>query len=90
MKIFTHIIGDITYTIKIGQNAKENWDLIDNSESFDLWFHLDLFPSPHVIISQDIKSCPEIFYPNQIILLASHYSKMYSKQKANISKIKIV
>ena len=41
MKVFEHIIGNIKYTIKIGQNAKENWTLIDNSEPFDLWFHVD-------------------------------------------------
>ena len=29
MKIFTHSIGEINYTIRVGQNAKENWDLID-------------------------------------------------------------
>ena len=35
--------------IIIGQNAKENWDLLDNNENF-LWFHLKSFPSCHVII----------------------------------------
>ena len=35
--------------IIIGQNAKENWDLLDNNEKF-LWFHLKSFPSCHVII----------------------------------------
>lgn len=90
MKIFTHSIGEINYTIRVGQNAKENWDLIDNSEPFDLWFHLDNNPSSHVIISQDLSSDSEIFYPNQIILLASHYCKSYSKQKNSTVKVKIV
>ena len=35
--------------IIIGQNAKENWDLLDNNDNF-LWFHLKSFPSCHVII----------------------------------------
>ena len=89
MKTFSHSIGTINYTIKIGQNAKENWNLIDNSEAFDLWFHLSNHPSSHVIISQDLKSEPEIFYPNQIILLAADYCKSHSKQK-NTSKVKVV
>lgn len=89
MKKFIHSIGTINYTIKIGQNAKENWNLIDNSEPFDLWFHLDNYPSSHVIIAQDISSDPDIFYPNQILVLAANYCKTYSKQK-NSLKVKIV
>jgi predicted ribosome quality control (RQC) complex YloA/Tae2 family protein len=90
MKIFTHSIGDTNYTIKVGQNAKENWTLVDNSESFDLWIHFDSFPSSHVVISQDVKSNSEIFYPNQIVSLGSYYCKLYSKLKTNSSKIKVV
>jgi predicted ribosome quality control (RQC) complex YloA/Tae2 family protein len=89
MKIYTHTIGSINYTIKIGQNAKENWELIDNSEPFDLWFHLDNYPSSHVIISQNLNSDPEIFYPNQIIALAADYCKTHSKKKST-TKVKIV
>ena len=33
---------------KIGQNAQENWDLLDNSANF-VWFHLRSFPSCHVV-----------------------------------------
>lgn len=83
------MIGSINYSIKIGQNAKENWNLIDDSDPFDLWFHLDDYPSSHVIISQDLNSDPDIFYPNQIISLAADYCKTHSKQK-NLSKIKVV
>jgi predicted ribosome quality control (RQC) complex YloA/Tae2 family protein len=90
MKIYSNIIiGDINYTIKIGKNAKENWNLIDNSELFDLWFHLDDCPSAHVVISQDIKINYDIFYSNQIILLASEYCKANSKIK-NKGKNKII
>ena len=90
MKIFTHTIGDICYKIRIGRNAKENWELIDDSESFDLWIHLDSYPSPHVVISQDITKHPDLFYPNEILSLGSYYCKLYSKFKANDSKIKVV
>lgn len=89
MKKITHSIGTINYTIKIGQNANENWNLIDNSEPFDLWFHLDDYPSSHVVISQDLNSDPDIFYPNQIISLAANYCKSNSKQK-NTNKVKVI
>ena len=35
------IIDSIIY--KIGQNAKENWDLLNLNENFT-WFHLRSFP----------------------------------------------
>lgn len=93
MKTFTHKIGDIgdvEYTIKIGSNAKENWDLIDNSYPEDLWFHLDEYPSAHVVISQKTNNLDNIFYPNQIISLGSSYCKSYSKYGKNLYKAKIV
>ena len=89
MKKITHKIGDIVYYFFIGQNAKENWNLIDNSKPDDMWFHLDDFPSTHVVVSQDSTLHSEIYYPNQIIALGSNYCKSHSKKK-NELKIKIV
>ena len=40
--------------IKYGKNAKENWNLIDKSSSDDLWFHIDDYPSTHVILEYDV------------------------------------
>lgn len=94
MKTFIHIIGNIEYTIKVGSNAKENWDLIDNSYPEDLWFHLDEYPSAHVVItqqtSQQVSNSDEIYYPNQIISIGSTYCKSYSKHGKNLHKAKIV
>lgn len=36
-------------TLLIGQNAKENWNIIDNSENQDIWFHLNNVPSCHMV-----------------------------------------
>lgn len=36
--------------IHVGENAKENYRLIDISNKNDLWFHLKDVPSPHVVI----------------------------------------
>jgi predicted ribosome quality control (RQC) complex YloA/Tae2 family protein len=40
--------------IKYGKNAKENWNLIDESSDDDLWFHIDDYPSTHVILEYDV------------------------------------
>jgi len=56
----------------------------------DLWFHLDEYPSAHVVISQQISNSDDIYYPNQIISLGSSYCKSYSKYGKNLHKAKIV
>jgi predicted ribosome quality control (RQC) complex YloA/Tae2 family protein len=43
-------IGEIIL-YKIGTNAQENWDLIDESSEGDLWFHVNDLPSCHVVTS---------------------------------------
>ena len=43
---------DVIYII--GISAKDNWDIIDNSDDW-LWFHLDDLPSPHVVINTTLK-----------------------------------
>lgn len=97
MKTFFYNVGETEYKIIIGQNAKENWDLVDNSDPDDLWFHLDEYPSAHVVISEKVKiSEKKIFftnledYPNQIIALAANYCKSNSKYGKNLHKAKIV
>ena len=37
----------------VGQTAKENWDLLDKAKSENqnfIWFHLNSFSSPYVIM----------------------------------------
>ncbi len=75
MKKFTHEVCGIKYNFFIGQNAKENWSLIDNSDPEDLWFHLDNLPSGHVIVSCESICNSDIDYPNQILALGSDYCK---------------
>ena len=40
----------IEYTVWVGVNAKDNWNIIQQSEPDDLWFHVDNVPSAHVIL----------------------------------------
>lgn len=60
--------------IYVGQNAKENWSLIDNNNNDYYWFHLESFSSPHVIL---LSSSPS----KHDIQTAANYCKEYSKYK---------
>ena len=74
---------NITY--KLGRNAKENFELIDNAKDINpeyLWFHLDNHPSGHCIIySKDVT--------DHMIKFAARLVKQYSKLKAD-KKVKII
>jgi len=92
MKKYTHLIGTQTFDIIVGTNAKENWDLIDSAEPDDLWFHVEDFPSGHVLIKERFEAktnLQQIHYPNQIISIGSQYCKSQSKFKDK-KKLKII
>lgn len=52
MKTVTKYIDAIRSNIdfRLGQNAKENFELIDDSQPQDLWFHIHQVPSTHVVV----------------------------------------
>ncbi len=92
MKQFTHTIGSQTWDILVGTSAKENWKLIDESDPFDLWLHVDSFSSGHMIIRERLigktkLDTPE--YPNQLIVIAAGLCKSQSKY-SHLPKLKIV
>ena len=51
MKSETFMINGENYSVRIGKNAVDNWEIIDSSNNHDLWFHLDNAPSCHLILS---------------------------------------
>jgi len=66
-------IEGITYWI--GQNAQDNWDCIKRSDINWMWFHLEKFPSSHIIIcknSEDINKI-EIETANKLLIENSKY-----------------
>lgn len=88
MKEYSVKIADRSFIIQVGQNAKENWELIDYADAFDLWFHLDNVPSGHVIIKEILsKKIPlgamdDFFgYPYELINMACQHCKSQSKYK---------
>jgi predicted ribosome quality control (RQC) complex YloA/Tae2 family protein len=73
------------YYANIGKNARENWDILDNSEQFDVWFHLDNTTSPYVIL--EVKDNNPI--PETVITQCAQLCKNNSKSK-NIKNTKVI
>lgn len=72
MKVFQ--VNDVLYIM--GNDAKENWRLLEEAKEDDIWVHLNGYPSSYVIIkniNRDSKLNMEaIVYAGQ---LCKHYSK---------------
>lgn len=66
--------------IIIGENAQENWDLLDKNENY-LWFHLKSFPSCHVILETEEPT-------KEMIVSAASLCKLHTKYR-NIPNLKI-
>lgn len=68
--------------IVIGSNAQENWGIIKDSDLSHIWFHLNSFPSPHVIIRSSNPS-------DEQVVDAAYLCKSRSKYK-NVKNVKVV
>ncbi len=100
VKVEEYIYENNIYKIFIGQNAQDNWDLIDKSEPNDIWFHTSDYPSAHIVLSNVNISIKKV--PKQVInrcgLICKAHSKGKSKEKveiiytniSNITKTKII
>ena len=73
-----------SYTIVIGKNAKQNWELLDDAIDDNIWLHLNDYPSPYVII----KLSPNYKIKHKDIKLAGRLCKQYSKYK-NLKNIEV-
>lgn len=93
MKEFQVSLNYRNFIIQVGQNAKENWQLIDEADIFDLWIHIDDKPSGHVIIREKNnklkysvqKDCFD--YPYELIKMGAEYCKSQSKDKTSKANI---
>ena len=88
MIIELYDLDDYIYHILIGKNAEENWKLIDDASENDIWFHLDNYPSPHVIlkipVDYNLKKVPR-----KVLTRCANLCKIHSKYN-NIKKINII
>jgi predicted ribosome quality control (RQC) complex YloA/Tae2 family protein len=93
MKIVTKYFDDMKANIefRIGQNAKENFEIIDSSKHDDLWFHVHIQPSCHVVATindvYDRKQLQRIAIQGAV--LCKQYSKFKSHQRVQIIYTKI-
>lgn len=78
MKIF--LLDGVTY--KLGESAKDNWCLLDNSQNYHMFFHLSAFPSGYVIL--ECEKNPDI----KMLTIASEICKNGTKYK-NLRNLKI-
>jgi|LauGreDrversion4_2_1035121.scaffolds.fasta_scaffold81232_4 predicted ribosome quality control (RQC) complex YloA/Tae2 family protein len=77
MKTETFVFKNIEYTIYVGQNKTENWELIDASEKTDIWFHIADLASCHVVLKNtDNIKIRDI--PRQVIKRAAYLCKINS------------
>ena len=78
---------------RIGQNAKENHELIDDADKEDWWFHLLDYSSCHCIVDKIDISDTEILYAAGLVKNNSKYInskkvKICYTQVKNIKKTK--
>jgi predicted ribosome quality control (RQC) complex YloA/Tae2 family protein len=83
---------DITFVI--GQNAAENFQIIDDSQPNDLWFHVTEFPSCHVIakindIMDSINRKDIKYIVKQGAILCKQHSKYKSVKNLDINYTEI-
>ena len=84
----TTTVNDIDY--KIGQNAQENWDLLNLDENYT-WFHLKSFPSCHVIIEKIEPNYDEILEVESYKIISSKKSPiLFQGFHENIIKSEII
>ena len=88
---------EVTITFRLGRNAAENHDIIDDSDPNDLWFHLDGFPSGHCIL--EIRLINNENHNNDFTNLvptiseinyAANLVRSYSKLKNHNKKLKVI
>jgi predicted ribosome quality control (RQC) complex YloA/Tae2 family protein len=70
------------FTCKLGQNATENWELLDAAKEHHIFFHLASFPSCYVILECDTNVSLEM------IQIAANICKNGTKYR-NLNFIKV-
>lgn len=90
MKIESRYIQSINREIPylVGTNAQDNFDIIDESDLTDIWFHLSEHSSCHVIakMPQDIKldKKQKLHIIKQGALICKQHSKYKSEKNLQI------
>lgn len=71
------------FVIFVGRNARQNDQLLDKSDPFDLWMHVRGAAGSHVVIKTNAKPVPDdVLYT--AASYAAYYSKKRSEQKVDV------
>ena len=85
MKLLEVYIEKLKTTIpyRIGSNAQDNFDIIDDSEPQDLWFHLNNDSSSHIVASvpEGLKRKDRMYIIRQGALLCKNNHNKSKKEK---------
>lgn len=71
------------FVILIGRNSRQNEELLQKSEPYDLWLHARDVPGSHVIIKTQAKPVPPQIL-EQAAGLAAYYSKLRNEAKVQV------
>lgn len=95
MKSFEILVeGSDPVVVAAGQNAQDNFDLIDMYSAklkevpnrIIYWFHLESFPSPHVILMMPENMAPE----EKHFRIAAEYTKNSTKKYKHHDNLSII
>jgi hypothetical protein len=75
-----------TYVCRVGENARDNWGLLEESKGNYVFFHLSSFSSCYLILECDYKNLYNI--PNDIIIKAAELCKSRTKYR-NLLNIRV-
>jgi predicted ribosome quality control (RQC) complex YloA/Tae2 family protein len=81
MKEYIVELPEDNIIIHVGENAKDNWKLLDESNQNFIWFHLKNLTSPYVIINH---SDPPKNVVNYAAALCKSHSKYNQIKKVNV------
>ena len=89
MKEFERIVenSDVKVIFKLGQNAFENHEIIDNSDKSDWWFHLEDYPSGHCVVERENLEKEDIIFASTLVKENSKY-KNFKKLSICYTQIK--
>lgn len=81
---------DFEITFLIGQNAKDNFDVIDKADKDDIWFHSKGVSSCHVVALLPKDLTLEKKELNQIIKEGALLCKMSTNKISNLNNVPII
>lgn len=78
------VTSDAGFVIFVGRNSRQNDELVNRSEPYDLWLHARRVPGAHVLIKTNAKTVPPA-----VLEEAASYAAYYSKHR-NEAKVEVM